>query len=237
MFDERLAGLGVARENVEHARRQTHFHRQLGKCERGERRIFCRLDDDRISRCQRRSDLPRKHQQRKIPRNDLANHAAGLVVGKLGFEKLRPACVVIKVPRDERNVDVAALADGLAVVHRFENGKTARMFLHLASESIEIPRALVAAERLPCGKSLARRGDGGFNVGGVALGDFGESFAGGGIAGGLVLAARWRDPRAANEFLKPAVVPIEPWVASFGSSGARRTPWCRTFPRCSLRLL
>ena len=112
------------------------------------------------------------------------------VVGELGFKKLRPAGVVIKVARDERNIDVAALADGLAVVHRFENGETARMLLHLPGESVEIAGALMAAERLPCGQSLARGGDGGFDVGGVALGDFGEGFAGRGIAGGLVLAAR-----------------------------------------------
>ena len=142
------------------------------------------------------------------------------VVGKLGFKKLRPTGVVIEMARDEGNIDVAALADGLAVVHGFENGETAGMFLHLARESIEIAGALVAAERLPGGQRLARGGDGGVHVGDVALGDFGKDFAGGGIAGGLVLAARGRDPRAADELVEAAVMAVEPLLTSLGSSGA-----------------
>ena len=150
-----------------------------------------------------------------------ADDAAGLVVGKLGFKKLRPAGVVIEVARDERNVDVAALADRLAVVHRFENGEAARMLLHLARESVEIARALVAAERLPCWQSFARRGDGGIHVSRVANGDFGEGVASGRIAG-------WSCTRRSR-----AVTHAPPmnsskrrwwrsshWLASLGSSGA-----------------
>ena len=125
------------------------------------------------------------------------------------------------MPRDKGNVDVAALADGLAVVHRLQNRETARVLLHLPRQSIQIARALMAAQRLPCRKSLARRGDGGFHVVIVALGHLGQHFAGRRIAGGLVLAARRRDPRAADELLKPAMVPLQPLTSPpLGSSGA-----------------
>ncbi len=117
--------------------------------------------------------------------------------------------------RDERNIDVAALADGLAVVHRLEHREPARVLLHLPGESVEIARALVAAQRLPCGKSFARGGDGGFHVVGIALGHFGKRFAGRRIAGGLVLAARRRNPRAADELLEAAMVPLQPLIRFF----------------------
>ena len=83
--------------------------------------------------------------------------------------------MMIEMPRDERNVDVAALADRLAIVHRLENCQTPRVLLHLAGERIEIARALMAAQRLPCRKSLARRCHRGVHIGRVALGDFGDA--------------------------------------------------------------
>ncbi len=124
--------------------------------------------------------------------------------------------MVIKVARDEGNVDIAALADGLAVVHRLENSETAGMFLDLTGESIEVASAFVTGERLPRRQSFARGGDRSFDVGGVALGNFSEGFAGRGIAGGLIFAACGRNPSAADEFLKAAVMAIEPLVGFFG---------------------
>ena len=53
--------------------------------------------------------------------------------------------MVIEVAGDKRNVDVAALANRLAVVHCFEDGETARVLLHLAGESVEIARSLMAS--------------------------------------------------------------------------------------------
>ena len=43
-------------------------------------------------------------------------------------EELRPTRVVVEMPRHQRNVDVAALADGLAVVHGFQNGQSRECF-------------------------------------------------------------------------------------------------------------
>ena len=70
------------------------------------------------------------------------------------------ACVVIEVTRDQGNVNVAALADGLTGVQGFKKAETARVLLDLTGERIEIARPLVAGERLPRGQSFARRGDG-----------------------------------------------------------------------------
>ena len=50
---------------------------------------------------------------------------------------------MIEVPRDERNVDVARLANRLAVVHALEHGEQPRVLLNAARERVEVPRARV----------------------------------------------------------------------------------------------
>jgi hypothetical protein len=56
--------------------------------------------------------------------------------------------VVVEVAGDQRDVDVARLADRLAVVERLQHGEQAGVLLHLARERVEVARAAVAAQRL-----------------------------------------------------------------------------------------
>jgi hypothetical protein len=51
--------------------------------------------------------------------------------------------VVVEVPGDERDVEVARLADGLAVVHALDDGQETRVLLNLARERVQVPRARV----------------------------------------------------------------------------------------------
>src|SRR3712207_8674187 len=53
--------------------------------------------------------------------------------------ELRPAGVVVEVPRHEGDVDVARLADGLAVVHALQHGEQARVALHVPREGVQVP--------------------------------------------------------------------------------------------------
>ncbi len=138
MCDERFAGRAVAGDDVHDAGGRSDFLANVREGQRGERSEFRGLQDDGISGGKRRRDFPRQHEQRKIPRNDLADDAAGGVTGKFLIEELRPAGVVIKMARDERNIDVAAFANRLAVVHSLEDGEPARMLLHLPRQRIEI---------------------------------------------------------------------------------------------------
>src|SRR3981081_1032083 len=132
MFDQRLAGRTIAGHDVHHAGGQPDFLADLGKRKRGERRELSRLQDDGISRCQRRRDLPGQHEQWEIPGNDLSHDPASRVVRKLLLQKLRPTSVVIKMPGDERNIEVSTLANRLSIVHRFQNSEPARMLLYLS---------------------------------------------------------------------------------------------------------
>ena len=123
---------------------------------------------------------------------------------------------MIEVARDQRNVDVAALADGLAVVDGLQHGETARVLLHLARERIEITGALMSAERLPAGQGFARGFNGSIYIGGIAMRDFGDLVAGRWIAGCEVLAAGGLLPRAVDVVAEVALMRVEPALDLFG---------------------
>ena len=72
-----------------------------------------------------------------------------VVSGKFLMQQLGPSGVVIEVPGDQRNIDVAALADGLAVVHGLEHGEAAGMFLHGARQRVQVASSRVRSEGLP----------------------------------------------------------------------------------------
>ncbi len=118
--------------------------------------------------------------------------------------------MVVEVAGDERDVDVAGLADGLAVVHGLEHGEAAGVLLDLAGEGVEIAGALVAGEGLPGGKGGAGGFDGAVDVVGGSGGDLGEEFAGCGIAG---LEGRVGfGPLAVDVVAEGALVRVEPFV-------------------------
>ena len=102
------AGLAVAGEHVQRALRQPGLERELAEAQRGQRRLLGRLQDDRAAGRERRRDLPGRHQQREVPRDDLAADADGLaqrvaedVAGgdrdRLALDLRRPARVVAQV--------------------------------------------------------------------------------------------------------------------------------------------
>ncbi len=171
MIDDRRTRLAVAVHEVHHARRQAGLVDDLGKCHRGERRELRGLQHDGVAARQRRRDLPRQHEQREIPRDDLADDADRLVAGELRIEQLGPARVVVEVACRERHVDVARLADRLAVVHRFEHREQARVFLDPARDRVQVAGPRVGRQRLPCGKRLLRRADRGIHIILRAIGD------------------------------------------------------------------
>ena len=71
MPDDGRARRAVAGDDVDDARRQAHLDADFGEGQRRQRGEFGGLQHHRIARSQRGRDLPRQHQQREIPRNDL----------------------------------------------------------------------------------------------------------------------------------------------------------------------
>src|SRR5262249_10824622 len=153
------------------------FLADLREGQRSERSEFGRLQDHRISGSESGRDFPGEHQQRKIPGNDLADNAARDVTGKFLRDQLSPAGVMIEMPCDQRNIDVAALANRFAVVECFQHCEAARMFLNLASQSIQKTGAGMRRERLPTRKSSTCSADGSVNVSRRSLCNFREVLA------------------------------------------------------------
>ena len=88
MVDDGRARFRSAGHDVDDALRHAGALADLGEQDGGQRREFGRLQHHRAAGGQRRRDLPGQHQQREIPRDDLADDADGLVAG----ESLSSAC-------------------------------------------------------------------------------------------------------------------------------------------------
>src|SRR5580704_18549204 len=108
--------------------------------------------------------------------------------------------------RHEWNVDVAAFADRLAIVHRFQNGKKAGMFLHQACEGIQITRTDMWSERAPLWKGRARCLHGGGDIRRGTLGNRCKSLSVGRIDRLEVLAGGRCLPCAVDEMFEATAV-------------------------------
>jgi hypothetical protein len=113
MLDDRLPRRAVAGDDVDDALRQPGLPADIGEKQRGERGVFCGFQDHRVSRGERGRDLPRQHQEREVPRDDLAADAERFMVQEFLCKKLRQARVVVEMPLGEGDVDVAASRIGL----------------------------------------------------------------------------------------------------------------------------
>src|SRR4030081_3038713 len=136
MLDQRFASGTVSRDDVHHARGQTYLVADFRKCKRSKRSKLGGLQHDGVSRRQSGRNLPRQHQQRKVPWDDLSYNTASCVVRELLLQKLRPASMIIKMSSHQWNIDVAALSNRFSIVHGFEHGEAARMLLYLSRERI-----------------------------------------------------------------------------------------------------
>ena len=157
MRGDRGAGRAVTGDDIDHAWREAGFLDQLAETYRGEGCLFGRLQHDRASRRECRRDLPDRHQQREVPRDDLPDHThrfaqavsvpiAGCgdrnaLAGDLGG----PTAHVAQQFAAEGHIDRPRVADGLAVIERFQF----REFVGVGFENVaELPHQFAAVGRL-----------------------------------------------------------------------------------------
>ena len=150
---------------------------------RGQRRELGWLQHNSVSRSQSRRDLPRQHQQREVPRNDLTDTPASRVAWKLRVKQLRPTSMMIKMTRYQRNINVTALADGLAVVHRLQDCEAAGMLLNGSGQRVEISSSRVRGEGLPLRQTGTRGANRSIDIRRRSLRYIGELLAGGRVRG------------------------------------------------------
>src|SRR5579864_5784077 len=99
MLDQCLAGPAVSGDDVDDTGGETGFLAEFGEKQRGQGSKLGWLQDHSVPGRQRRRDLPCEHEQRKIPRDDLAYHSASFVIRKFLLEQLSPARVIVEMPR------------------------------------------------------------------------------------------------------------------------------------------
>ena len=156
---QRLAGFGTkAVHDVQHARWQQVAH-QLGKHQNGQRGLLGRFQHDAVAGRQCRGNLPRGHQQREVPRNDLAHHAQRLVevvrhggsvdLADAAFLCADAAGKVAEMVDRQRQVGVGGFADRLAVVEGFHRGQGGQVLLHTVGNTVQDERALCHAGFAP----------------------------------------------------------------------------------------
>ena len=177
--------LAVAREDVDDAGRKAGFDDEVAEPQRRERRLLGRLQDARAARGERGPELPRRHDERKIPRDDLRDDADGLAarvgvdaralqaadgdVDRRAFDLRGPAGHVAEVVARARHVDDAGHLLRLAVVDALELGelvgvlvdrdrraaKSALRAARAASSTTGRARTLRARRRRPCRRRRA----------------------------------------------------------------------------------
>ena len=122
---------------------------QLREAQRRERRELGGLEHDGVPGGEGGRDLPRQHEQRKIPWDHLPDDAVRVLIRELSREQLRPAGVIGEVAGHERNIDVACFANRLAVIDGLEDGKIARVLLNATGNRVQPAGARMIVERLP----------------------------------------------------------------------------------------
>jgi hypothetical protein len=173
-------GLPCAGDDVDDARRDLRIKDHLGQQQRGERGRLRRLQHGGVPRGQGRRELPRRHQHREVPRDDLAGHAdrSRRTAGERVFQLVGPAGVVEEMRSGQRKVDVARFLDRLPAVHRFQHRELARPLLQLSRDAVQVLRALGARQPLPPTGSVPCRIHSQGDVLGTGLCDLRQRFLG-----------------------------------------------------------
>ncbi len=114
--------------------------------------------------------------------------------------------MVIEVPGDERDVEIAGFANRLAVVEALEHREQARVALDLAGKRVQVAGAGVRRQPRPRGRGGVGGGHGGVDVRFAALRDARQDPLRGGVDRLEVLACGGGDPATVDKVAEPAVV-------------------------------
>ncbi len=174
MGSQRGTGRTCTGDDVDDTFGQARGLEDLDELERGQRRLLGGFEHHRVAAGECRCDLPRRHQQREVPRNDLAGDAERreLRARYRIAELVGPTGVVEEVRRHQRDVDVACLADRLAVVERLQHREFTRALLDQSRDAEQVAPAFAPRQLAP--SAIVRAFGGahrGIDVGGGRLGD------------------------------------------------------------------
>ena len=188
-------GLAEAGHHVHHTVGDSGLGDQPGQPQRGQRGLLGGLEHHGVPGRQRRGQLPRGHQQREVPRDDLPDHAdrlaqrIGMEVGArhvrhrdvdcVALDLGRPPGHVVEHVRGQRHVGRLGHRERLAVVQRLQLGQLIQVLQDQVADPPDNPAPLRRghpAPRAPIERG-ARRPYCPVDVLGVPLGHPGEGLA------------------------------------------------------------
>ena len=213
MADERASGgLAEAVHDVDDARRATRVGQDLDEALGEQRRVLRGLQHDGVAADERRSELPGRDGDRKVPRRDRADdadrhpHAHHELVPELGRRRLavHAASLACHVEAHvDRLLDVAAgLRLDLAHLVRHQVGQLGLALGEEGGEAVQHLRALGSRSQAPLVVGRARGRDGAVDVFGPGLRKRAEHLAGRGTQALERLPGGGIDPLAADEVLE-----------------------------------
>ena len=191
MFGECGArGFAKSGNDVDHAVGNACFLDQFAKAQGSERSLLGGLEHDRASRRQRRRQLPRRHHEREIPGDDLADHADRLpqrigvpITGAgnrdgLTVQSRRPSRHVAEHGDRSLHVAAARIGYGFAVVESLQFCELVLMLFQKVAEPPDELRSLGRRDPRPRPgfESPACRGDCQVDIGLVARRHVGDRF-------------------------------------------------------------
>ena len=118
----------------------------------------------------------------------------GSAPGNRRRRSVGPAGVVIEMADDQRNVDVAAFADRLAVIQRLQHRQQAGVLLDMAGQRVKMPRPVMARQRRPFGPAAARAALTAASTSAAHLRDAGDDLTRGGFVTSKGFAGRVKAP-------------------------------------------
>ena len=172
VLNQQAAGIARSGHDVDHTRREFALLADLREAQCGQWRGLGWFEDHRVATSQSRGDLPGEHEEWEIPRDHLGADPQRLRFGRPGkrvLELVTPSGMVEEVLGDERDVHIAAFADGLSTVHRLEHRQLPRSLLNSPSDAVEVLGPLLGLRPRPFPKGGSSGFDGGIDVGGIRL--------------------------------------------------------------------
>ena len=132
------AGVTVTGYDVQNTGRQTRIVAHLGKIKCAQARVLSWFQYDGVTRRQGRRHFPGQHEQRKIPRNDLTDHAERFRLWQLFFDESGPARMMVKMTGDQRNINITGFTDRFTVIKSLDHRQNPCVLLHLPRQSVKM---------------------------------------------------------------------------------------------------
>ena len=215
----RASSLTVSRNNIHNAVREPCLDNQFAQPQAGKRGLLGGLQHNRAAGSKRGAQLPGGHQQRKVPGNDLADHADRLFecVGKVlcarsigdrerdgvALNFCGPSRHIAKQIHGKRNVGGFCDGKGLAIVQRFQVGKFFRMLLQQVGEFPDQSPALGCGHSAPgtIVERRARRLNGPLDIFAITFRDPRQHFTSGGVVRRKSLSGSGLNPLSVDQHL------------------------------------